>query len=217
MKKLLLGFGIVTLLFLAGCDSINTDQFTTLEDNMETDFAALETQLETEITGLETELIEELTDLELALTGLETEITSLEEDIVALQTELAAIEDYDDSNLIQEISALETAMADLLSQLTVLEEEIGALEIEVSLIEDVNLFIPPVFSNTPSDFMIEYGDEIDLLGLGLQAFDNIDQDVTSGISVNIDDTSVLTIGKHVVTYEVSDSDGNSTSTTSIPA
>ena len=73
----------------------------------------------------------------------------------------------------------------------------------------------PVFSNIPSNQIITEGKTLDLLGLGLTASDEEDGDLTSTIAVNIPDTSVLTVGDHIITYIVSDSAGNSVTTTII--
>ena len=84
---------------------------------------------------------------------------------------------------------------------------------KLGLIEDFNLYVSPVFSNIPGNQVIEYQTDLDLLSLGITALDNIDGDVTSSITVDVDDTTILTMGNHPVTYSVTDSNGNITTTT----
>ncbi len=66
----------------------------------------------------------------------------------------------------------------------------------------------PVFSNIPEDLIIQQGDQVDLLSLGLTATDNLDGDLTSNITVNIIDTTQLSLGNQDVVYSIVDSDGN---------
>lgn len=72
----------------------------------------------------------------------------------------------------------------------------------------------PEFGNLPEDQIINEGEELDLLDLGLTAEDNLDGDITDQITVDITDTSVLLAGEHEVTYTITDFFGN-TSTTQI--
>lgn len=66
----------------------------------------------------------------------------------------------------------------------------------------------PVFSNIPDDQVIIYGTKLDLLSLGLTAYDDVDGDLTSNITVDVNDTSILSVGVHTITYSVIDSSDN---------
>jgi len=168
------------------------------------------------------------------LNSLETKISTLEDDISALQLLLSEDEDYDDTLTRAEILTLQGEIVSLLDEATALQTQIDllvtddenkqttidslllditALEDELGLIEDFNLYVSPVFSNIPGNQVIEYQTDLDLLSLGITALDNIDGDVTSSITVDVDDTTILTMGNHPVTYSVTDSNGNITTTT----
>ena len=112
------------------------------------------------------------------------------EQIDDLQAELDAIEEYDDTALLEEIAALE-------AELALHEETIAKLT-----------RIDPIFLNLPEDQIIQYGDDFDLLSLGLTADDNLDGDLTSSITVNFIDTTQLVVGEHTVIYSVIDSNDN---------
>ena len=109
---------------------------------------------------------------------------------------LDAIEEFDDANLLLEIEELQT-------ELTSIEEELALVQASIA----------PVFSNIPENLIIQYGENVDLLGLGLTALDNLDGDLTASISVDTLDTTLLTIGNHGVLYSVVDSDENTTTYT----
>ncbi len=65
----------------------------------------------------------------------------------------------------------------------------------------------PGFLNIPNEQIVQYGTEIDLLSLGIKAIDFIEGDLTNDISVNITDTSILTVGDYEVVYSITDNDG----------
>jgi hypothetical protein len=71
----------------------------------------------------------------------------------------------------------------------------------------------PEFANIPLNQTITEGDSLDLLTLGLTASDDVDGDITTSITVDITDTSVLSVGTHTATYSVTDSAGNTVTIT----
>jgi len=142
--------------------------------------------------------------------NLETEMATLQEEINILKGELSSIEDYDDSVLNDDVSSLQDEIVLLEQEIAGLESQLLDLENELSLIEDVNQFIGPVFLDVPPNQLIEYGSDLDLLSLGLTAFDVQDEELTPVISVDVTDTSTLHIGTHSITFSVTDNDGNTT-------
>ena len=172
MKRMCYLITLISIMFLGGCDTINTEQFNSLQDELDS--------------------MEDFDD-----TILLAEIAALEIEMSSLQDELDSIEDFDDTAMLEEIA--------------VLEAEINLLEAELLLHETIIAklaVIAPVFSNLPEDQVIQYGDDFDLLSLGLVAFDNIDGDISSNITVNYTDTTELTIGEHSAIYSILDSNGN---------
>jgi len=186
MKKSIFILMSMFMIYMTGCDSATLDRIAELE--------------------AELEAIEEYDDADLLST------------IADLQNELDAMEDYDDTILLETITELETQIdaleleidsmvdyddAGLLATIADLQNEIDALE----------SVIGPVFGHVPSDQVIERYEILDLLSLGITASDNRDGDLTSSISVDIASTWNLTVGNHVATYSVTDSDGNTRSQT----
>lgn len=142
------------------------------------------------LTGCDSATLEQFEQLEIDIEAIEDyDDTALLASITALEAELVAIEDYDDTALLAVIASLE-------AELTALEATIG-----------------PVFSNIPRDQVVEWQEYLDLLSLGVTAYDNTDGDLTSSITVSILYTSQLTVGNHAATYTVTDSDGNERSET----
>ena len=70
----------------------------------------------------------------------------------------------------------------------------------------------PTFASIPADQTIKIGTSLDLLSLGLTASDDKDGDLTSSITVDLKDTTKLTVGKHIVTYSVTNSLGEKVTT-----
>lgn len=65
----------------------------------------------------------------------------------------------------------------------------------------------PEFNFYPDSYAINEGEMVDLLELEIAASDQEDGDLTSSITVDVTDTSVLSAGNYNVTYSVTDSDG----------
>lgn len=143
------------------------------------------------------------------------------EDFEALEDQLELLETYDDTTLLADIAALEAIISDLEDDLGLLEEyddkdlqaEITALEAEIDILEGYLALSGADFNNVPATLNVEYGETLDLLTLGITAVDSVDGIITDDITVNIPDTSILTIGEYDIIYTIVDSDGN-TSTVS---
>lgn len=223
MKKIIIIFMFVFMIFLTGCESSDLERI----EKLESDFEAIEeyndAELIADIAALEAELalIQEYDDTALLaiITALEAELELIEEFddtallvlINSLETELSLIAEYDDTSLHAFIIALETELAlieeyddtALLALIDSLETELTALQSEIG----------PIFNNIPRDQVIEFQEYIDLLSLGITAVDNLDGDLTSSITVNIVSTAWLDVGNYALTYSVTDSDGNERSET----
>jgi hypothetical protein len=135
-----------------------------------------------------------------------------------LEDDIAAIEDFDDEALLSSIAALEAEIEDLEADLVLLGDEdttllatISSLEDEIVILEGQLALIGATFDDVPATVYVKYGDDLDLLTLGVTAVDALDGDVSIDITVNILDTTVLTIGEYDIIYSVDDSDGNTTS------
>lgn len=161
---------------------------------------------------------QDMADLEVIIEAVQELISNTEvyddslvqADILDLQTQLTTILDElsilsdQASPLPEQVLTLSSQVASLLDLVTVLNEEIESL----SSLEDFKSYIAPEFSNIPGNQVIEYETNLNLLSLGITASDNFDGDLTSSITVNINNTSILDMGNHAVIYSVTDSDGN---------
>ncbi|ERJ11766.1 immunoglobulin-like domain-containing protein [Haloplasma contractile] len=67
--------------------------------------------------------------------------------------------------------------------------------------------IPPVITGV-QDFMVTVGSDLPNLLEGVTAIDNSDGDLTSDIIINKNNLDLNTVGVYMITYEVTDSDGN---------
>jgi len=90
-----------------------------------------------------------------------------------------------------------------------LQEDSLKLQIE-NLENEIARLSSPIFSNLPADQIIDYGDDVNLLNLGVTVYDEEDGDLTSSINVNLPSTAELILGNYLVEYSVTDSDGNET-------
>lgn len=107
------------------------------------------------------------------------------------------------------INSLEADIVTLNSTNTTLQELISDLVVILNeQSEQLSYITAPVFGNIPENQTIYFNAELDLLGLGLTAIDNVDGIVTSSIIVNHTDTTVLALGEYDVIYTVIDSDDN---------
>ena len=95
MRKLFFVILFASIVFLSSCDSISTEQFNELEDQLA--------------------LIDEYDDTQLL-----AEIAALEAEITALEDELALIDEYDDTILLADIADLEAEIVALEGQLSLI-------------------------------------------------------------------------------------------------
>lgn len=63
--------------------------------------------------------------------------------------------------------------------------------------------VGPVFENIPEVLTFEFNTEVDLLDLGISAFDDVDGDVTNNITINMD-KDITDVGTYDVVYTISD-------------
>ncbi|MBU1020457.1 MAG: DUF5011 domain-containing protein, partial [Firmicutes bacterium] len=143
------------------------------------------------------------------LNDLDAQMSDLKEELISLQQQLVGLEN-DASQSSEELLLMHETQVSLQLEIDALLDEIALLESKLDNVGDNSLVIAPVFSNVPANQIIEYGTDFDLLDVGITVLDNIDGDLTDSITVNIEDTSILKMGNHAVTYTVTDSDGNST-------
>lgn len=73
--------------------------------------------------------------------------------------------------------------------------------------------VAPVFSNVPEDQIVEHGESLYLLSLGITASDDVDGDITNNITVNMSNPKYTIPGVYDVVYTVSDLAGNVNSVT----
>lgn len=135
----------------------------------------------------------------------DSEILTLQDEVSSLLEQISTMQNQIDLLITGEETNQETIDELLL--------DIAALETELAAMEDASQYVAPVFSNIPGNQIIDYQTDLDLSSLGITALDNIDGDITTSITVDIDDTTTLTMGNHPVTYSVTDSDGNTSTYT----
>lgn len=213
MKRKLLILSITAIMggLLTGCTIANKE-----------DVAFVQKEVDGIVVYDDTTIQEQLMDIETTLTSLESQVyddLEVQKKIADLQGSVSGllstiqgtngIDGVDGIDGIDGINGTNGVDGTNASTDTDLTDQIESLETQLAALnEGLSLITPPMFENVPEDQTMYFSYDVNLLDIGLKAIDNLDGDISYKITVNITDTTTLSLGDYDVVYTVIDSNNN---------